>query len=79
MGGAVSIVGGASHVNPSHASSLTAKKVAGPFVGSIKSNKYHYPDCYEVKHIKPENLRWFSTSEEARAAGYVPCEVCNPP
>ena len=79
MGGVVSSVGATSHVNPEHVSNVTVKEAAGPFVGSIKSNVYHYPSCYEVKHIKPENLIWFNTSEEARAAGYRPCEVCNPP
>jgi hypothetical protein len=30
------------------------------FVGSIKSNKYHYPSCSGAKQIKPENQIWFS-------------------
>jgi hypothetical protein len=49
------------------------------FVGSIKSNKYHYPDCIWAKKIKPENEIWFSSSSDARIHGYVPCKVCNPP
>jgi hypothetical protein len=49
------------------------------FVGSIKSNKYHYPDCTWAKKIKPENEIWFSSSADAIAHGYVPCKVCNPP
>ena len=49
------------------------------FVGSIKSNKYHYPDCTWAEKIKPENEIWFSSAEDARAHGYVPCKVCNPP
>ena len=49
------------------------------FVGSIKSNKYHYPDCIWAKKILPENEIWFSSSQDARAHGYVPCKVCNPP
>lgn len=51
----------------------------GPFVGSIKSNKYHYPSCSAAKKIKPENEIWFSSSAEARANGYVPCKICHPP
>jgi len=43
VGGAVSIVGGASHVNPGHVSNLTVKEAAEPFFGSIHSNVYHYP------------------------------------
>lgn len=51
----------------------------GPFVGSAKSNKYHYPSCSAALKIKPSNLVTFSGSSEARAAGYVPCGVCHPP
>jgi hypothetical protein len=49
------------------------------FVGSIKSNKYHYPDCTWAKKIKPENEIWFSSSADAKAHGYMPCKVCSPP
>ncbi|MGA9098073.1 MAG: Ada metal-binding domain-containing protein [Methanotrichaceae archaeon] len=57
-------------------STLDTEKV---FVGSIKSNKYHYPSCSAAKKIKPENEIWFSSSADARAHGYVPCKICNPP
>jgi hypothetical protein len=49
------------------------------FVGSIKSNKYHYPDCEWAKKIKPSNEIWFSSSADAVAHGYEPCKVCNLP
>jgi hypothetical protein len=49
------------------------------FVGSVKSNKYHYPDCVWAKKILPENEIRFTSSQDARAHGYVPCKVCNPP
>jgi len=52
---------------------------AGKYVGSANSDKYHYPSCRWAKKIKPENQIWFASSEEARAAGYVPCGTCNPP
>ena len=52
---------------------------AGRYVGSIQSNKYHYPDCYWAQQIKPENLTWFSSAKEALDMGYVPCKVCGPP
>lgn len=51
----------------------------GPFVGSAKSNKYHYPSCQWAQKIAPSNLVTFSSSAEARAAGYVACKVCRPP
>jgi len=49
------------------------------FVGSANSNKYHYPDCRWAKKISAANLVEFSSAEEARKAGYVPCKVCSPP
>jgi micrococcal nuclease len=49
------------------------------FVGSIKSDKYHYPDCQWAKKIKPENEIWFTSSEDAGSQHYVPCGVCHPP
>jgi hypothetical protein len=49
------------------------------FVGSTNSKKYHYPSCGAAKNIHPENEIWFSSSEDARSHGYVPCKRCNPP
>ncbi|MEW6274942.1 MAG: Ada metal-binding domain-containing protein [Bacillota bacterium] len=48
------------------------------FVGSAQSNIYHYPSCEWAKKIKPGNQVWFSSPEEAKAAGYRPCKVCRP-
>lgn len=50
-----------------------------PFVGSIKSNKYHYPSCSAAWNIRAPNLMIFFSSADARAAGYVPCGICHPP
>jgi hypothetical protein len=50
-----------------------------PFAASIKSDKYHCGSCPNVKRIKPDNLIWFNTAQEACNAGYSPCSVCNPP
>ena len=60
---------------------LSAVLVAADYkyVGSKKSNKYHNPDCRWAKKIKPSNLVTFTSAEEARSAGYVPCKVCKPP
>lgn len=57
----------------------TKTATGGQFVGSLESDKYHYPTCRWAKKILPENAIWFSSSEDARAAGYVPCGVCKPP
>jgi beta-lactamase superfamily II metal-dependent hydrolase len=60
---------------PASASALSQQQ----FVGSSKSDKYHYPSCSAAKKIKPANLVTFSSSEDARAHGYVPCGICHPP
>lgn len=48
------------------------------YVGSIDSNKYHYPSCRFAEEILPENEIWFDSEEDAEAQGYVPCGVCKP-
>lgn len=49
------------------------------YVGSVNSDKYHYPSCRWAKKISSHNLTKFGSAEEARKKGYVPCKVCNPP
>ena len=49
------------------------------FVGSAKSDKYHYTWCKWAKKIKSENLVVFNSVQEAKNAGYVACKVCKPP
>jgi micrococcal nuclease len=50
----------------------------GQYVGSIKSDVFHYPSCFYVDRIKPENIIWFSSREDAFAHGYRPCKKCCP-
>lgn len=49
------------------------------YVGSRRSNKYHYPWCQWAKKINPHNLVTFRSVKEAQEAGYIPCKVCKPP
>jgi methylphosphotriester-DNA--protein-cysteine methyltransferase len=49
------------------------------YVGSVKSNKYHYPNCEWALKIHPDNLVTFKSAKEAQGAGYIPCKVCRPP
>lgn len=49
------------------------------YVGSAKSNKYHYPTCEWAKNIAPKSLITFESAKKALDAGYVPCKVCKPP
>ena len=48
-------------------------KEQGIFVGSINSNKYHWPNCSSAKKIAEKNQIWFSSEAEAQAAGYIRC------
>jgi len=51
-------------------------RINPPLVGSKESNVYHYPWCWHVKTIKPENLKWFSSLEDAKDEGRRACEDC---
>lgn len=59
-------------------SSASAVKKSGTYVGSVKSDKYHYPTCRHAKDINLGNEIWFDSVDEAKAKGYVPCKVCKP-
>ncbi|MDI9417938.1 MAG: thermonuclease family protein [Euryarchaeota archaeon] len=81
-GSAAKISTGSQDYISQETSSSNSQKVSsnnGPFVGSAKSDKYHYPSCSAAKKIKSSNLVTFSSSAEARGAGYVPCKICHPP
>ena len=56
----------------------TPVKNEGKYVGSIDSNKYHYPTCRLAEKILKENQIWFDAVEEAEKLGYEPCGICNP-
>jgi len=51
----------------------------GQYIGSIKSDKYHYPTCWHVESIDQENRIWFQSIEEAKEKGYVPYGACKLP
>ena len=51
----------------------------GSLVGNATSRKYHYSCCQWAKEISPENEIGFTSSQDARDQGYVPCKVCRPP
>ncbi|HAS04570.1 MAG TPA: hypothetical protein DCR71_02240 [Dehalococcoidia bacterium] len=68
----------ASYYQPQDTTPAPTPASSGSYVGSIKSDKYHYPSCRYAKSILPENEIWFADAAEAQAAGYVPCGVCKP-
>lgn len=59
-------------------SNNSQRKTTGKYVGSIESDKYHYPTCRHAKNIASYNEIWFDTIEEAKQQGYQPCGVCKP-
>ena len=50
--------------------------VAGGYVASKNSTKYHLPWCSGAQRISEENKIWFASKEEAAAAGYTPAGNC---
>jgi methylphosphotriester-DNA--protein-cysteine methyltransferase len=52
--------------------------LAQPYVGSKKSDKYHYTTCRWAKKINPENIVSFETIKDAEEAGDVASKVCRP-
>lgn len=52
--------------------------VEGPkvYMASKSGTKYYLPTCGTAKRIKEENRVWFSTKDEAEAAGYAPAANC---
>jgi hypothetical protein len=53
--------------------------VAPKYIGSVTSNKYHYPDCKWGKQILPEKVLNFHSVKEAQEQGYIQCRACRPP
>lgn len=56
----------------------TNAQLSGIYVGSLDSDKFHYPSCRFAKEILPENEIWFDSADEAESRGYAPCGVCHP-
>ena len=50
------------------------------FVLNVRTGVYHRPTCSSVRKMKEGNKRYISdtTSEQMRAQGYDPCNICNP-
>jgi hypothetical protein len=48
------------------------------YVASKSSKVFHKPDCIWARRIKPENLVYYSSRDEAINAGKRPCKQCNP-
>lgn len=61
----------------SSSSAVTISPVAkGSFVASKSGTKYHLTSCPGAKQIREENKIYFSSKQEALAAGYKPAANC---
>ena len=58
------------------------RPAAGPapvkYVAFLNSHKYHLPGCKWAAGINNYRHRTFSSAQEARAQGYIPCPTCMP-
>ncbi len=50
----------------------------GAYTASSRSDKFHIPSCPSAARISDDNRLWFSSRDEAVAAGYSPCGRCKP-
>lgn len=70
-------------INSNESNSLEEKNMIGEslstciYVGSKKGVKYYPPDCSYAKNINPDNLRCFSSDEDAIKKGYTKSTSCN--
>ena len=53
-------------------------QLQGSYTASSRSDKFHMPSCPSAARISDGNRVWFSTRDEAVAAGYSPCGRCKP-
>lgn len=56
--------------------SATSDDSSCKYVGSKNSTKYYPPTCSFAKRVKPENLRCFTSDEDAIKKGYVRSKGC---
>jgi micrococcal nuclease len=58
--------------------SLPSPKPQRYYAASVKSRRFHRPNCSQAKRIVPQNLIKFDSREEALDLGYSPCRTCQP-
>lgn len=57
---------------------VSPAQAQGAYTASNASDKFHLPSCSSAARISEDNRLWFSSREEAVAAGYTPCGRCEP-
>lgn len=48
------------------------------YIGNRGTKTYHKKSCQTLESIGSGNMIGFHSSEEARRAGYRPCNICKP-
>ncbi len=48
------------------------------YIGNSNTMKFHSSSCRYVSQIASDHVKNFASREQAIAAGYQPCKVCNP-
>ena len=48
------------------------------YVGNSYSMKFHRHDCASVPDIKPGNIVYLDSRDDAISKGYQPCKICDP-
>jgi lipopolysaccharide export system permease protein len=56
----------------------TAEIPGSAYVGNIRLERFHRPECPCLRRLSPHNRREFGSREEAVYADYDPCRVCKP-
>lgn len=64
--------------NDNNFNTYSDTQATSAYVGNKNSFIFHKANCSSVKSMKPSNKTDFSTRDDAIAAGYKPCERCNP-
>lgn len=54
----------------------TATAATGKYVASKNGTKFYLPSCATANRINEENKIYFTTEEEAEAAGFQPSSTC---
>lgn len=57
--------------DPQILGAATSSESHGAYAGSKNGTKYYTPGCAALDRIKPENMVWFDTVEDATLQGYT--------
>lgn len=56
----------------------SSAKIEALYIGNVKSNKFHHPNCKAVKKMNKHNKKELLSREDSAGSRYIPCKICNP-